>query len=570
MSLLLGPALIFIWTCALGVLLAFRRGRPGVHLVHASLAVGVGLATYLGLGFGAPAFDAGEVLLEGALHGEHFSTWIDALAALLAGLLSLGARKGRAVGVRLLAPWVGALSVSLAAHGTELTSLVIALEVAALAGLSLEKGDDVSPKLRLADARRRRNGQLLFLSSSLLGLVFIFGATADLDLAGLSTRTAKVFNQWGGAQRWYGIVMEDAAKLPSGFLQQARGKVVTGMASASLLLPGVIFLAVGVLGRFFAPGPVSAPSRAFARLVAFVILARVFVAVLYTPRMVNEPYGWVGPLPSVAVLWVLWGAWSSRRARGLRSLGEGLGRIHLGVILILLIAAANYYGHRALADGPVAAVLELAWAQRAGDDALAAALSLVGLSFTASAARWIWCLHHQDDDGFWTLDGLVRGQAVRAWSLVLILGALSALPFSPLFPLLLASLRSVIEHSQLRLIVPVAALGLVVGALSVLALLRRIMWGQPPPPGPSSGIQPHEGVSGLRRLDLCLMLGLAFLLVGLAPSAYLHSARLASAGLSQPVGGKQRREWMQASRARWSGGASLAGLAIEPSEPDDD
>jgi formate hydrogenlyase subunit 3/multisubunit Na+/H+ antiporter MnhD subunit len=564
MTQMLFPLAVFAWCCVLGAALAVQRGRLHRSLVDASVALGIGFAAFGAFTFGSAALDSGRVLFKGAVAVDHFSAWIDALALLLAGLLSPSARAhGARAGVHLLAVWLGALAVCLAAHATDLASLILALEVSAMAGLGARAGGSKS------SASGEARAQLVLAICSLLGAALILGASADLQLSSLPQRIAMVFNKWGGSQRWYAILMEDGATLPSGVVAQARGRVISGMAPASLLMPGILLVAVAVLARLLASGPLASAGRGFARLAALVILVRLFIAVLHAPRLVNEPYGWVGPLPSIAMVWMVWGAWGCVRARRLGDVNSGIARLHIGLVLLVLLLAANYYGHRALADGPVSAVVELAWAQRAGDDALAAALGLASLSFVGSALLLNWETNSGEQgpqrDALWRVDGLIRRDRLRSWSLTLVLVSLAGLPLSPIFVLVLASLRSLIEHSELRLLLPVVALLLTVAALGLVSVLGRVWWGQP-------CILEHEELGPPRRrarLDLCLVFGLAAMILGVAPETYLRNARVATAGLSQATESRGRAQWLRSSRLRWSGVSALEGLSTVESAPPD-
>lgn len=516
----------------------FAAGWAIAALVVAAVALSSWLFSWPG---GPTALDGGARAWGGAWVGDPLGAWADALAAAAVGgfaavalVASRRVEQGQgATQRRMMAACLGAFSVGVTAHAADLASLWFGMELAALVALSFEAPRS-SWRSHAARARARRAGALAF-GLGALGVLLIFGATADLRLEGLSGRVAKVFNHWGGVQRYVNTLSAAGEALPSGFVTQAKGRVITGMAGAALLLPGVLCLSVGVLLRWLDPRR-SEGLSVFSRLAALVLLARVFVGVLYAPRLVNEPYGWAGPVIALGLAFMAVSLLRAHKARSLRGVASGLAQANFGLTLICLVAAANFYGHRALANRPVAPTLELRWAQIVGDQALAAA---VGLFTCTMFALGLLAWADRDELGLHDLEGQARQRPMWGAATLASLATLVGAPLTPGFALSLDALQSLMAHSELRWVL-VACAGM---SLTALVIGTRVVWRcfAPRPRALDPSDFPVDG--GWRRLTW--FLGAAAVVVaGLWPEPMLDRFELSTAGHSLGSVSPQRAAWL--------------------------
>src|SRR5690606_13998928 len=167
----------------------------------------------------------------------------------------------------------------------------------------------------------------------LFGIALIYAALGRTSLDGFGQAATSAFTLWGGVQRWVTLVNEYAAELAARdplALEQARAEIIRGVAPAAMLLPGLLFTLFGLLAKLgllpFArrrelveQGPlhVVALWSTLAVVALTAVLLRVYVGALHSPRLVNEPYGWTGALPTIALLTGAWASIAALRQRRL-------------------------------------------------------------------------------------------------------------------------------------------------------------------------------------------------------------------------------------------------------------
>ncbi len=546
-----------VWASLAGLAFAFAR-RPGAG----SMRVATGLAATWALvvlavalvGGGDRGLDGGLVMLGGRWLGDATALGFDGLAALVAfvGLGRVarqdGGREASASLRTLITASLGALGVALVVHASDVFGAWLGLELAAICAWWARRRGTMDRHQRARASSR----DALALVLGALGICLIFGATADLSFEGLAGRVAKVFNHWGGVQRFVYTLRDAGEALPEGFVVQAKGRIVTGMAGVSLLLPGVLSLSAAVLLRLFEVGGMRGAGL-FVRLAAVAATLRIFVTTLHAPRLVNEPYGWAGPIIAIALVWAGWSLWRAARARSVSGLARALAQMQLGLIVVTLVAAANFYGHRALADRPVAPRMELRWAQFVGDEAVAAALhALLSTWAACSALAWLTRAWTRERIPLADLEGIVRSRPGWALAAMALLAWLAGAPLTPGFSAMVHTLHALMAHSELRWVLVACALGW----FAALAIVARVVW-------MAFDDEEREGVPELPPLRargrVALVLGLV-VLGTLWPRLPMQRARVAASGLSYGIVSERRAEWVGEMRQ----GAGLTGLESGP------
>jgi NADH:ubiquinone oxidoreductase subunit 2 (subunit N) len=476
------------------------------------------------------------------------------LAAIAAAVLAgVGGSRRAARVVPAMA--IGGLGVSMVGHAGGLATMVVGLELAALASLV---ATDAPP------AERRRvawTSVLIF-----LGAAFVFGATAGLGFDQLPQRIATVFNRWGGAQR-YALPLPGETALPTAFVNE----LVKGMAPAALAFAGVVALAAGLAARILVPATRSLGvesgrdaldgvlvASVLRRAPAVIALVRVHVALLHTPRLVSEPYGWNGVFPALAVAAVLLGGVTALRSRSIARLVDGLLATASGLTLATIAAAANYHGHRALVDRPVSPKEELVWSGMLADHGSMTVLlwwsaALLGVSALVAV------IHGAGIDTDEVADLEAVGRAHPVLGITGLLGAATLVGAPPTLGGVAAweAFASLVEHSSLWKTAAWLALALVPGWLAVLRLAERLFAGSPA----SSQRRP--------RFDpqMVAVLAAALTLVGGLTPVVRDVALDAGSGLSFDVGSEPRREWLERRARGFSAAAESPSADAADEEP---
>ena len=524
-----------------GLQLAARLGR--VSSVVFACAALAGVLAQL-----APELEVGRLGRFGYGSVSYFSASCDVVAGLVAAMLAwpLAGDSPRRTTRRWLSAGWGAFAVSVASRADDMFTLVLALEMAAVV------------EIWWGSSPRSRRRHFLATTAALLGVTLIYGATSSASLGDLPLGSASIFNHWGSTQRYVGTLADGHGRLPSGIEYQLRGKIIAGMAAVSLFLPGILLLLAGVLFRYWAPGRPMASARIFGRFVAFVLLMRIFAGSLYTPRLVNEPYGWVGPLLALSLGWAAWSLLRLRRARALEDWIGELVRAHLAVVLVVFVVASNLYGHRAKVDRSVAPVLERAWAAVVGDQAIVATLTAFFFAVVLATAARIWLRRHglrelQDLEGLGRRDPLV-GLATAG-----LLTSLCAWPFGPGFPVFVEVTSSVMSHTEMRGVG--LALALIWGVMALFGFdaIRRIF----AEGGLATSLHVETEASRVRDGVVATLLVGVLLVAGLVPSLWLHPLRWAGVGFSSTLGGPARERAVREAKERWASDGRLPGASVE-------
>ncbi len=521
---------------------------------------------------GSAELDGGLRALDDALAADHFTAFVDLLilmaagAAVLTGPRHEGARSEPGIAL-------AALGASALAHANDLVLLLVAAELISVGLLVAILGGRPGRRDRIA-ARRHFAGAAITTALMVLGVGLLYAALSSTSLSGVGGRVAAVFSQWAAVQK-YLLALESGQTLPAGLEQQLRGKVVTGGAPGALFIPGLITLLAGLLGKLWlvpglgwrlegierAPRGTDLAVTVIPSLAVLAVLGRVFVGQLHAGRLVNEPYGWTGALPTIALVTAFGVHWIARYETRLRrrfALGSGG---WMALALLAAVLAANYYGHRVLKSSGVglAPSFELLWAHLAGDASMAAML-LILLAWsvgTLGALAGASALEGGGPDeaggrldqlaGLWSRD---RGLAL---GLALCLLSLAGIPGTVGFVGMLSLARVMAEHSALAPVL-VGLVGIwALGALAYLGPVRALWSHGEPVPGAERMVP--AGVNQGARVGpraVAIACGLLSVALGLAAGPVTRAAQLAVAGSSMAPGSDDRREWVEAERERWA------------------
>jgi NADH-quinone oxidoreductase subunit N len=537
-------ALACLWPGAGGRSAALRRALAVVALGGAA-----GAAWRLAVD---AEWDAGRFLVDGALVADHLAGVLD-LLVVAATAVALGlAPRGEARPGCEPALLLGAVGAGLLVHAGD---LVIVVAGAELTGLAIVLLAAMGPDRRVA--ARMFSHHALSSVLLVLGVALLHAGVSATDLAGLGSRAAAVFNQWGAVQP-YVEPLEAGLELPSGVAAQFRGRVIQGMASAALFVPGMLFLLAGLgarlglvpLHRVRDPAVAGLPVA----LAGFVVLVeplafaapllRVFLANFDTARLVAEPYGWTGPLPFLGFCTLAWAGVSALRERGLVRLVALLSACVMGHVVIGISAAASFYGHRAAVSRGVTPTLEASWAQLAGDGALTGVLLTLGTWVLAGGGLLAAAAAVRRDGAPVRLEawaGLGRARPGLAWSIAACAASLAAIP-----PLLggvagWLTLRALLEHSALRWLAVPVALAHVLELWVLVRVILVVFARRAPAERPPEVERRPERIAAL--------LAIAGVVGGLAAGAVIDGARLAAAGASMPPESPERAQWVGNERA---------------------
>jgi NADH-quinone oxidoreductase subunit N len=553
---------------------AFARAREIGFLRNLALVV-VALAFAAALSqFGDPEHDLGHFALAGALLIDHLALACDLLALLaLAGVVALAGERGtanpssRTFGEReplLLIAGAGALACI---HAGDLVTLWLGVELLGIAALLASLADPES-----AANRHRREALLVQLLPAaivsclmLLGIALIYAALGTTSLDGFARASTKVFAQWGATQRWVLIIERYGAEIAQQdppALQQARNEIVRGLAPAALFLPGVLLLLGGLLTKLGllpfarrrelieqAPLHASALWSTLATVALTAALLRIYAGALNSPRLANEPYGWTGALPTVALLTGIWAALASVRQRRLSRTVALLSLVQVSLILLGIVAATSFHGHIGIGSRYLAPEYEMLWSRVTGDEACAAVLILLATNVIATLGCFAALAANQGVGGpqmrmqHWS--GMAKRQPWLAIAFGLCLLSLVGLPPLAGFVGKLGILRVLAEHSQMRWMIVVVVLELGVSAWVVLRVIAVMLYGDDASAPERRDINPWPS----RITAIAAALVVVF---GIGGQHLLELARLPAAGSSFEAGDPDRLEWLEQRRAFWA------------------
>lgn len=589
--LVLAPFWILV-LAALGLLLSdgFARARePGFQRGPALLAVALAFAVAWPR-LGDPALDLGRFALGGFVLSDHLSSVCDLLVlATLAGVVGLApAHRGvrrRSFGEReplLLLAGAGALAC---VHAGDLLVVWLGVElitVTALLAMLATPEAVRGPAKRAALLRQLIPGAVAS-ALLLLGVALVFAAIGTTSLDHFGSEASTAFARWGGMQRWVGLFehyAEEVAARDPAMLEQGRGEIVRGLAPVALLLPGLLLILAGLLAKLGmlpfarrrelveeAPLHVSALWSTVAAVALISVLLRVYVGSLHMPRLVNEPYGWTGAVPTVALLTGGWAAITALRQRRLSRVISLLALTQLSIVLLGVIAAANFHGHIG-AGRRVAPEYEVLWSRLAGDEAYAAVLALLVTHVIAAVGAFGAVGASRGFRGpevrmqHWSGMAARRPRLALAFSICLL--SLVGLPPLAGFVGKLGLLRSLVEHSAMRWMVVVVAIELALCSWVALRIIAAMYFGD------ESVSEPGErGEPGPWPARVAGAAALISVLLGLGGQHLLAAVRLPAAGGSFDPGDEDRIEWLEQRREIWAReDARFDELEEQPGEAD--
>ena len=582
----LAPLLILV-VAALVLLLADAfAGRREPGFLRSLTLTAVGAAGLVSASqYGDPRLDLGYFALSKALVVDHLAVACDLIALLaLAGVVGLARERGathetrrEAFGERaslLLLAGVGALTCI---HAGDLFVVWLGAELLGVAALlTMFAGHDV-----VAEPHRRRALSLQLVPAAvvsclmLLGLALIYAALGSTSLDGFGRATTRLFAQWGAVQRWVVVVDRFGAELATtdpAALTQAHSEIVRGLAPTALFLPGILLFLAGLLAKLgllpFArrrelaeasPLHVSALWSGVAVVALVAVLLRVYVGALHSPRLVNEPYGWTGALPSIALVT---GVWASLAALGQRRLSRVVALLsltQLSLVVLALVAAANFHGHIGVGARHLAPQYEILWSRTAGDEAFTATLVLLVTHVIASVGCFAAIGASRGFRGpevrmqHWA--GMATRRPALALAFTLCLLSLVGLPPLAGFVGKLGLLRALAEHSAMRWMIFVVLAELVVCAWVALRIIGAMYFGDETVSEPGERSEPSPWPARMAMAAAVLLVGL-----GLGGQHLIEFARLPAAGGSFEPGDEDRLEWLEQRREAWA--ASDAG-AVE-------
>lgn len=546
--LALAPVVIVaLWamlTPLAGRALANRSGGP-----RALALLGLGLALAAGLTLlAAPELGLGHELLGGALVADRLALGLDLMVlVVLLALVGLEAPRSGAA-ARLGATLLVGVGALLCAHAGDLTVLVVGLELACLAAAALLWLG------REAGEQGARSGWTWLMGHALaaglwwLGLALIYGASGTTRLGELAGRIGAVFLRWGANTTQASVdLLQSSSPLVAGLEAQARDGAVMGAAPAMLLIPGIALALAGLLARLGAAPAIVQRAGVGAvgvvlvlvRLAAVAALLRLFVTVLHAPRLVYAPYGWGTAVAVLGGLGTVLGAVLAARQAGLRRLLAWATVAHTGLILLGLVAAADFYAHAGARSRGVRISDHVDWGQSAGD--LAVAAVLLTLAVHALACLGLLAAQAAFDRGRGLVDfaGLGRRAPLSAVAVALCLLGLAGAPPTGGFIARLVLLQAGLEDSNL-LVRAALALGVLGGAALGWACLRvlALLWSEP------AG-EPASG-RGWARVVLAVLAAMV-LGTGLFGQVSVEAARAAAAGAGLSPASPARRAWLDAS-----------------------
>ena len=550
LELALAP-LVIVGSWALLVPLA---GVGAPRWSRAVALVGVGLALAAGLSLiGEPLLAVGGPLGGEALVVDRLGLALELLVLVALAVLVAVEAPGPGAGARhglLLLAGAGAL---LCVHAGDLSTLVAGLELSCLATAGLlwlgrAAGTGAGGRAGFTWLI----GQGLAAGLLWLGLGLIYGATGTTRLAELGGRVSAVFLRWGASAVQAAVdLLHSREPLTGSLLAYSRDAAVHGAAPAMLLIPGLALALVGLLARLGAAplqlGAAGVVQRAGAggagavlvlvRVAAAAAMLRLLVTVLHAPRMVYAPYGWGTAAGLVGAVSAVVGAVAAARAVDLRRLLAWAGVAQAGLMVVGMLAAADFYAHAGARSGGLRLTDHVDWGQSAGDAAVAAVLLCLGMHVLATLG--LLAAHAGCDRGRGLVDyaGLGRRAPVTGVALSVCLLGLAGAPPTGAFVARLALLQAGLEDSNVLVRVALA-LGLLAGAGLAGACVRVLLlvWS-----APTGAATPVRGWARVVVAVLAAML----LGTGLFGQVSVEAARTASAGAGLSPGGAGRRAWLE-------------------------
>lgn len=569
-----------IWiliAAAIGLLIAdafAQRREPGFLRGVALLAVGVALAfTWTRLDLAD--HDLGRFALAKFLLVDHLTTACDLLALLtLAGILGLAREHGgeRVYGEREPLLLLAGAAALLCIHAGDLLVVWLGVELLAITALLIQLASDDA----VATASKRAAVLIQLIPGAivsclmLLGIALIYAALGSTSLDGFGRAATSAFTLWGGVQRWVTLVSQYAAELAAqdpAALDQAHAEIIRGVAPAAMLLPGLLLLLFGLLAKLGllpfarrrelveeAPLPVTALWSTLAVVALTAVLLRVYVGALHSPRLANEPYGWTGALPTVALLTGVWAALAATRQRRLSRTVALLALTQLSLVLLGLVATASFHGHIGVGARYIAPEYEILWARLAGDEAYAAVLIQLVAHVIAALGCFAALAAGRSSvpaDGPSVRLQHWAGMAARRPGLALAMSIclLSLVGLPPLAGFLgkLGILRAIVEHSAMRWLLVVVVIELAISAWVVLRVIAAMYFGDEPASEPDDRPEPNRWPQRTAYLAAALSIVLGF-----GGQRLIVFARLPAAGGSFEPGDENRHEWLEQRRANWA------------------
>lgn len=559
---------------ALALLLAdaFARVREPGFLRNLALLV-VAFAFAAGCAqVGDPDHDLGRFAVARALLADHLALACDLLALVaLFGVIALAGERGgqaarRNFGEReplLLLAGAGALTCI---HAGDLLVVWLGVELLGVAALltSFADADSVATRHRRAALLGHMIPAAIVSCLMLLGIALIYAALGTTSLDGFARAATKVFAQWGGTQRWVLVIERYGAEIAEqdpNAMAQARKEIVHGLAPAALFLPGLLLLLGGLLTKLGllpfarrrelveqAPLHASALWSTLATVALTAVLLRVYAGALNSPRLANEPYGWTGALPTVALLTGVWASLAALRQRRLSRAVALLALVQVSLLLLGIVAATSFHGHIGVGARYLAPEYEMMWARLAGEQASASVLILLATHVIATLGCFAALAASDGASGPKLRMQNWSGMAQRrpALALVFAICLLSLIGLPPLagFVGKLGILRALAEHSAMRWMIVVVALELGVCAWVVLRVIATMLSGD------ASAPEHHESNPWAMRVAsvaAALSIGL-----GIGGQRLIEWTRLPAAGSSFEAGDPDRLDWLEQRRATWA------------------
>ena len=568
-----------IWILVFGALAllladAFARAREVGFLRNLALIV-VALAFASAWSqVGDTEHDLGHFALSRALLVDHLAIACDLLALLtLAGVIALAGERSnasvnRTFGEReplLLLAGAGAL---VCIHAGDLMIVWLGVELLGIATLltSLADPDSVGNRHRRSALAIHMVPAAVVSCLMLLGIALIYAALGTTSLDGFARASTKVFAQWGGTQRWVLIVErygEDLARQDPGALIQARSEIVHGLAPAALFLPGVLLLLGGLLTKLGllpfarrremveqAPLHASALWSTLGAVALTAALLRIYAGALNSPRLANEPYGWTGALPTIALLTGCWAALASLYQRRLSRVVALLSLVQVSLVLLGIVAATSFHGHIGIGARYLAPEYEMLWSRVTGDETCAAVLILLGTSVIATLGCFAALAASPSAVGpqlrmqHWS--GMAKRRPGLAIAFAICLLSLIGLPPLAGFIGKLGVLRALAEHNQMRWMIGVVALELGICAWVVLRVIALMLYGDP------TGAPDRREPTNAWPLRVAGVAAVLVVALGLGGQRMIVFVRLPAAGSSFEAGDPDRLEWLERRRATWA------------------
>jgi NADH-quinone oxidoreductase subunit N len=523
--------------------LAGRALSPAWARAVALVGLALALAAAATL-LGAPELVVGEALFGEALVADRLALALGlvVLVALAAGVAADAPAPGAAArhGLLLLAG-AGAL---LCAHAGDVAAVVAGLELACLATAALLGRDAARAGWHWL------LGQGLAAAAMWTGLGLVYGATGTTRMGELAGRVSAVFLKWGASTVQAAVdLLQAPGELPAGLAGHARDAAVTGAAPAMLLVPGISLALVGLLARLGAAplqlGSADVAGRASAaagaamlvvRVAAAAALLRLFVAVLHAPRMVYAPYGWGTAAAAIGGLSAAVGAVAAARQSDLRRLVAWATVAHAGLVLLGMVAAADFYAHAGARAGGLGLGEHVDWGQQAGDAAVAAVLLTLAVHTLASLGLLAARATFDRGRGLVDLAGLARRAPLSAAAVAVCLLGLAGAPPTGAFVARVALLQAGFEDSN-TLVRALLGAGVLAGAALAAACVRVIVGLWAAPVGEPAPARPW-GRAALAVLA-AMVLG-----TGLFGQVSVAAAHAAAAGAGLWPGTTARREWV--------------------------